>query len=54
MRKQSKNKRRSCALCKPHKRGFENRWKPKARGLMIESEKEIRFQISAPTEREQH
>ena len=26
MRKQYKNKKRSCKLCKPHKMGFENRW----------------------------
>ena len=26
MRKRLKNKRRSCALCKPHKRGHANRW----------------------------
>ncbi len=31
MRKQQKNKRRSCKLCKPHKRGWANRWKPKER-----------------------
>ncbi|MCK9428687.1 MAG: hypothetical protein M0R17_01580 [Candidatus Omnitrophica bacterium] len=29
MRKQLKNKRRSCPLCKPHKTGHSNRWKPK-------------------------
>ena len=29
MRKQLKNKKRSCNLCKPHKTGWENRWKPK-------------------------
>jgi len=26
MRKQLKIKRRSCALCKPHKMGWERRW----------------------------
>lgn len=26
MRKQHKDKRRACGLCKPHKRGYENRW----------------------------
>ncbi len=29
MRKQYKRKRRSCGLCKPHKRGLEKRWKLK-------------------------
>lgn len=29
MRKRYKNKKRSCGLCKPHKRGFANRWKAK-------------------------
>jgi hypothetical protein len=31
MRKQLKNKRRSCSMCKPHKTGQSNRWKPKER-----------------------
>jgi len=29
MRKAYKRKRRSCALCKPHKVGWSKRWKPK-------------------------
>ena len=29
MRKQLKNKKRSCALCKPYKRKWTNRWKNK-------------------------
>ncbi|MDH4084693.1 MAG: hypothetical protein OEV99_14620 [Nitrospira sp.] len=29
MRKAYKQKRRSCALCKPHKAGWAKRWKPK-------------------------
>ena len=29
MRKQYKDKKKSCALCKPHKRKWENRWKAK-------------------------
>jgi hypothetical protein len=29
MRKQLKRKKRSCALCKPHKVGWEKRWKPR-------------------------
>lgn len=31
MRKQYKIKKRSCALCKPHKMGWDKRWKPKER-----------------------
>jgi hypothetical protein len=29
MRKRLKKKKHSCALCKPHKMGWGNRWKPK-------------------------
>lgn len=29
MRKRLKGKKRCCAACKPHKRGWANRWKPK-------------------------
>ena len=29
MRKRLKVKRRSCAMCKPHKMGGAKRWKPK-------------------------
>ena len=29
MRKRYKNKKRTCVLCKPHKRGMSNRWKNK-------------------------
>jgi len=29
MRKQYKDKKKSCALCKPWKRGIMKRWKPK-------------------------
>jgi hypothetical protein len=35
MRKQLKTKRRSCGLCKPHKRGLENRWKPRVRAALL-------------------
>ena len=31
MRKQYKKKRRSCALCKPHKRGICHRWEDNER-----------------------
>jgi hypothetical protein len=42
MRKQFKDKARSCALCKPHKRGWDRRWKPRQRQALLEAEKEIR------------
>lgn len=29
MRKNYKRKRRSCSLCKPHKMGWDKRWKAK-------------------------
>ena len=40
MRKQYKNKKRSCAMCKPHKRKWDNRWKVKEKDEMIRFEKE--------------
>lgn len=41
MRKRLKKKLRSCALCKPHKMGWDNRWKPKDAALLVDAEKEI-------------
>ena len=43
MRKQLKNKKCSCAMCKPHKRGMENHWKPKERQDRKLSEEQIRL-----------
>ena len=42
MRKRLKRKKRSCALCKPHKMGGENRWKPKELARLKEAESEVR------------
>lgn len=42
MRKRRKNKRRSCRLCKPQKRGFDIRWAPKELASLHEFEKERR------------
>jgi len=42
MRKQYKNKLRSCGLCKPHKRGWNSRWKPQQRQVLFETDREIR------------
>lgn len=39
MRKKYKNKRRSCALCKPWKRGWMKRWKYKEETDIKEFEK---------------
>jgi hypothetical protein len=41
MRKTYKNKRRSCALCKPHKRKHSNRWKPKDAEALRRTERQI-------------
>jgi len=37
-----KNKKKSCALCKPHKTGHANRWKPKEEQLLKDFERYIR------------
>lgn len=42
MRKQFKNKARSCALCKPHKRGWDHRWKPRERQAIREADRAMR------------
>jgi len=44
-RKRYKNKKRSCAMCKPHKRKWEKRWKPKELAKLEQDEKEIRDSI---------
>jgi len=41
MRKVYKVKKRSCAMCKPHKMGWAKRWKIKDLGKMKSDEKEI-------------
>ena len=46
MRKRLKRKRRSCDLCKPHKTGHDNRWKPVERGRLAEFER-ARRQVTA-------
>jgi hypothetical protein len=45
MRKTYKQKRRSCALCKPHKVGWDVRWKPKEAARRIVMERESRYSI---------
>lgn len=41
MRKQYKKKKRSCALCKPHKMGWDNRWKRKEKVKLDLDEEEM-------------
>lgn len=42
MRKRYKIKVRACALCKPHKRGWTQRWNARERSLMDAAEREMR------------
>lgn len=42
MRKQFTNKRRVCALCKPHKRGWARRWTVSDQAARQQAEHEIR------------
>lgn len=39
MRKRLKRKLRSCNMCKPHKTGRSNRWKPKEEARLREFER---------------
>lgn len=39
MRKQYKVKKRSCAMCKPHKMGWSNRWKIKEKQKLKDFER---------------
>lgn len=41
MRKRYKSKRRSCGLCKPHKRGWLTRWNTKVADQITRAEAEI-------------
>jgi len=45
MRKHYKVKLRSCALCKPHKHGWEIRWKVKELQVMERSEREMQLAL---------
>jgi hypothetical protein len=42
-RKRFKRKRRSCALCKPHKRGWDTRWKPKEAAKLKRFERDRQY-----------
>lgn len=41
-----KRKACCCAMCKGHKRGKSNRWKPKEFDRLVRMEKEIREAVS--------
>jgi len=47
MRKRLKRKKRSCALCKPHKMGKALRWKAADFDMLLNDEKEIRAALRA-------
>ena len=51
MRKRYKNKLKSCALCKPHKRGWAPRWRGKELALMSAAETELRNALGTGTPR---
>ena len=42
MRKRYKDKLKSCALCKPHKRGWALRWRPREFAVLMRMECEVR------------
>ncbi len=48
MRKNLKRKRRSCALCKPHKMGGAMRWAPRESFRLRLAEREMRDAILPP------
>ena len=46
MRKSFKTKRRSCALCKPHKMGWDKRWNPREAALRLAMDKAASYAAS--------
>jgi len=49
MRKRLKKKKRSCALCKPHKMGKALRWKAADYDRLVSDEKEIKKALRRAT-----
>ncbi len=45
VRKQYKSKRRACGLCKPHKRGWDQRWTAKEGQRLENAEREMRIVV---------
>jgi len=45
MRKRTKLKKRSCAMCKPHKMKRDNRWKVKDQDVLTRFEEELRYYL---------
>lgn len=41
MRKRFRRKLRSCAMCKPHKIGWESRWSPSEAARLRDDERQI-------------
>lgn len=52
MRKRYRINRRSCGLCKPHKRGLTNRWKPRDLALLRAAEADVSAQRRSDCQRE--
>lgn len=53
-RKKYRDKDRSCALCKPHKRNWEVRWVAKEAQALELAEEEIRQALLEPQDKEEH
>lgn len=51
MRKNYKRKRRSCSLCKPHKVGWDKRWKAKEAVIRKAMERECCHDLAVVAER---
>ena len=51
MRKSYKRKRRSCALCKPHKAGWDKRWKAREAIIRKAMERECLHDLAVVAER---
>ena len=49
MRKRYRAKVRSCALCKPQKRGWASRWRARDLSMLEQSEREIAASSGAPS-----
>jgi len=45
VRKRYKLKRRCCALCKPHKRGWDRRWNAKEQQRLQTAERDMRLVV---------
>lgn len=48
MRKRYRDKRRSCGLCKPHKRGMASRWPYRELNGLVRAEREMQAARRSP------